>query len=459
MPGARPAVVAAVVLTSVLLFPLTITGASVALPDVGADLGASGSGVRWVVTAYNAAFAAFLVFTGSLADVVGRRLVYAGGLAVFAVAGLVSALATDVVVLDLVRFVAGVGAAAAVTGGQAILAAAFEGAGRARVFGLVGVVLGAGQAFGTAVGGVLVDVWGWRAVFVVPAAVALVALGLVPLLPASVGERGRRVDWLGAGLSIAALVMVIAALTEEALGWLAPAGVVAVVFVLVERRRAEPLFDLGLLRDRRFAALALAAGVFMVVLVPLVVYLPSYLIEVVGLGGGEAGVWLLALTGPVVVLPLVSAVLVRRGVGRVVVGALALTGVGALVLTAARPSVGWWLVAASLLVGIGVGLTMGLLDGQALGLVAPEQVGAASGLFNTARLAMETIALAGVGALLAGGPSLVGTAGLRLSGLVLGVVALVACVLVACAWHNGSHTGFGSPRAGDPTTTGRGETP
>ncbi len=288
-----------VVLLSTFTFPLTITGASVALTDIADDLDAGLAATQWVVNGYNACFASFLVFAGSLADVLGRRRIYVAGLTLFAGGGIACTVAGNIVVLDLVRLVAGTGAAAAVTGGLAILTETFHGAARTRAFGLVGTVLGIGLAFGPSIGGLLVDLLGWRAVFGAPAAVAGLVLALTPLLPDVRGTTGRRIDWAGAALFTGAIGLLIFGLVEAGelgfghplvMGALVLTVVFAAAFPFVERRRADPLFDLALLANRGFTSLAVAAGALVTILVPLLVYLPSYLIEVVGLGAGEAGV-------------------------------------------------------------------------------------------------------------------------------------------------------------------------
>ncbi|MFE0026088.1 MFS transporter [Amycolatopsis sp. NPDC059021] len=443
----RRPLILAIVLLARFTFPLTITGSSLALPDVRAQLGAGLSATQWVVNGYNACFAGFLVFTGSLADILGKRRVYAAGLALYCLANVVSALAQDIVLLDVVRAIGGVGAAAAVTGGSAIIAETFQGAARGRAFAMLGTVLGAGLAFGPTIGGLLVQALGWRAVFGVPALVAGVVLALVPLLPRGPGEPGRRIDVPGAAMFTSALLLLIFALVEVPdlgfghpviVGAFGAAAVLAVAFPFVERRRADPMFELGLLANPRFLGYAVAAGSIVFILVPLLVYLPSYLISVAGLGAGEAGVWLLMLTGPAVVLPSVGAALARRlPSGVVVVGSVAVTGVGAFLLLAVDASSGplAWL-GPLLLTGAGMGLSTGLLDGLAISSVRPEQSGMAAGMFNTSRLATETIAIAVVGAVLAGlsdgrlaGPGY--TSALHVVCLGLGIFGLLAtgCVL------------------------------
>ncbi|MFJ9556124.1 MFS transporter [Nocardiopsis sp. NPDC101807] len=408
-PPARRGAVLLAVLLSTLTFPLAITGASVALPAVGAELGGGPTALQWVVNSYNACFAAFLVCAGAVADAVGRRRVYAAGVLLFCAAGLLCLFARDVAVLNLLRAVGGVGAAAAVAGGGAMLAATFEGPVRARAFGLLGTVLGAGTAFGPAVAGLLVDTLGWRAAFAAPAVVAGLALALVPLMPAARGT-GRPVDRPGAVLFTSALAVLVAALVEgparglpAVLAGLAVSALLLAAFVLVERRSPEPLVDVALLGNRRFVAYALAAAAFMAVLVPLLVYLPSYLIAVVGLGAAQAGLWLLMLTGPTLFLPALGAELASRlPHTAVVAGALVLCGAGSAGLLVLGPdATPWTLLLPFLLIGVGVGLTNGTVDGMAMGVVDAERTGVASGVFNATRITVETVALACAGAVLA----------------------------------------------------------
>ncbi|MEU6150048.1 MFS transporter [Actinosynnema sp. NPDC047251] len=409
----RRVLVAAAVLLSSLSFPLTITGASVALPDLTGDLNASPTGAQWVVTGYNLCFAAFLAFGGSLADALGRRKLYVVGVSAFLVGSASCAVAGDVGVLVAARLVAGVGAAVATATGQSLLASAFDGAARARVFGALGTVLGVGVAFGPTLSGFLVDLAGWRAVFWAPAVLAGLALALCPGLPGGRGT-GQRVDRGGGVLFTVALGAVIWVFVEApALGIGHPAvlavAVVAVVagggFVRVERRAGVPVFDLALLGDRAFLGYSLVAATMMGLLVPLLVYLPSYLIDVVGLDPARAGLWMLVLTVPSVLLPPVGAAVAKRSPRLLSTGAVTITSAGVVGLVTIGPDGAPWLPL--LVTGIGVGLTTGVVDGLALSGVPADRAGTAAGLVNTARLTTETVALATVGSALtalSGGP-------------------------------------------------------
>ncbi|PWR15883.1 MFS transporter [Micromonospora sicca] len=408
----HPAVVLVTVLLSTVALPVSLTGASVALPDIGRDLHAGLAGVQWVVNGYNATFASFMLATGALADLFGRRRVYALGVAVFAAGGLLATVAGGIVLLDVARALAGVGAAAAATSASALLAGAFTGRARARAFGLFGTAIGVGLAFGPSIAGLLIEGFGWRAVFAAPALAACAVLALVPLLPESRQPHPGRVDWAGTVSFTGALLLLIFGFVQgPAYGWGAPAIVGAfaaaaallVVFVRVERRRADPMFDLALLASPRFLGICLAAATIVAVLVPLLVYLPSYLTTVVGLSPGAAGATMILLTAPTLVLPLLGGALTRLvPATAVTVVSVVVVAAGAAWATVLGPDADTATLAGPLLtIGVGVGLSIGLLDAIAIGSVAPARAATGAGMINTARLTSETVAIAVVGAVLA----------------------------------------------------------
>ncbi|MER7207675.1 MFS transporter [Streptosporangium sp. NPDC000239] len=442
------------VLLSTVSLPITLTGASVALPDIAADLGARLAPVQWVVNGYNATFASFMLVSGSLADLVGRRRVYAAGVAVFAVTGLLSTLATDIVLLDVVRAVAGAGAAAAGASGGALLATSFEGRARTRVFGLFGTALGVGLAFGPTVAGALIGAFGWRMVFGLPAAVALAVLCVVPLLPESRDPAPRRVDTGGAVTFTLFLLLLITGFVEGPdLGWTSPLPLAAfaaslvclAVFAGIERRRPDPMFDFGLFTGPRFLAFSTAAATIVCVLVPLLVYLPSYFTEVLEMSPQRAGATLIMLTAPTLVLPsLIGPVTRWVSPAAVVVLSLVLVGAGAAWLALAGPEAGTPGLAGPLLtIGLGVGASIGLIDGVAIGSAPADRAGTAAGMLNTARLGSETIAIAVCGAVLAAttGGRLAGpgfTEGLRLTLWAMTGLTLLSVLLCAFLLRGGS---------------------
>ncbi len=407
----RSALVLFTVCVACLLMPFAMAGVSVALPDIGVGLHAGLAPVQWVVNGYDLAFGSLMLAFGSLADLFGRRRLFTVGVAVFAGAALLGALAWNIVALDLARALAGVGAAATITSGSALLAQTFEGPARARAFGAFGTVVGLGLAFGATLAGALVHALGWRSVFAVPAVIGGGLLLLTRALPESRNPDARRVDVAGTVTFTAALVLLIFALIEgPQAGWARPqvvggfAGFVLLIgaFAAVERRTAEPMFDLSLLAQRRFLGLCLAVTAFVAVFTPLAMDLPSYLIATGGIGAARAGVWMMMLGVPTLLFPAAAAYATRWIPARhQVVAALLLSGGGAAWLTVIRPGGGPAAVLGPLvLIGAGIGISFGLLDNLAVSSVAPARAGMAAGMFNTTRIGGETIAIAVVGSLL-----------------------------------------------------------
>lgn len=438
---ARPFLIIAAVLTTSLIFPLSITGPAAALPRLTQELGAAPL-LPWIVTAYNAAFAAFLLLGGLLADWLGARRIYATGVCLFAAAAGALVLGSTPEILVAARALAGVGAAAATTGGTALLAAAAGPERRGRAFGALGTIMGAGLAFGPLLSAVVVDHLGWRGVFAVPAALAVLALGMLAGAGAPKREPRPARPALGPALlfTIAFLALTVGIGEIPARGLGDPLVITALVAALLfgaasamlGRAAASPLVPAALLQSREFLALVTAAGALMAVFVPLVVFLPLALAE---RGAGEAAVATLALTVPSVVLPSVGARLAKRGSPtRLACVALGIAALG-LVATAISLGVQGPLAALApslLAVGAAVGLTSGVLDGAALAAVPQRVSASAAGALNTARLASETLALAVAGALildaavapgLALAPVAAGLAALALAALA-GIVAL-----------------------------------
>lgn len=409
----RPLLTLLVVLFGFLSLPMGMTGTSVALTEIGRDLNASGAALQWVVTGYMLAASSMMLVAGSLGDLFGRRKVYSLGALLYATGILGSAAAPNVLFLDIARTVAGVGGAAVMAGGGAIIATVFEGPARARAFAAVGTTAGVGLALGPTLSGWLVGALGWRSSFVVFGVAGALIVGATRLIPESRAAVRPRVDRPGVASFIASLALLMFAVTQGSQsGWLSAAvlapltaGIALMVaFVIIERRSDHPVLDLTLVRDRSFSAWLVSAVFITAGSVGVLVFLPTYLQGTGGLSAADAGLIMMMTTAPVFVFPSVGGRLVSLGLAarHLILGALLLTGLGNLWLAfVLAPDAGPALLAGPLLlIGTGSGLALGQLEVQALGAVAPERVGMASGLLGTARGGAGALVMAGFGSLL-----------------------------------------------------------
>jgi DHA2 family methylenomycin A resistance protein-like MFS transporter len=243
---------------------LDATIVNVALPSVQRQLGGAVSSLQWIVDAYTVVFAGLLLSAGSLGDRIGARRVFDAGLVLFTVSSAACAAAPTVAVLIGARAAQGVGAAMLVPSSLALLRAAYDQPSeRARAVGIWGAVAGTGAASGPVVGGLLVGLISWRAVFVVNVPVGVAAFMLTARHLPKAGDRvNGSFDPPGQLLGILALTLVTLGLIEGgAAGWGAPVPLVALVlfapaaiaFIVREWIATKPMLPLGLFDDRKFS--------------------------------------------------------------------------------------------------------------------------------------------------------------------------------------------------------------
>lgn len=406
-------VLAAVCLAG-LAMPLSFTGPAVVLPLLREALGGSPVALHWATNAFMLSFGAALMAAGALADKLGRRPVFLGGLLLAVASGVALACAPNLLVFNLLRGVQGLAAAAALASGSAALAQAVQGAARTRAFGWLGASFGAGLAFGPLAAGLLGDHLGWRAVVLLPGLASVLAFAIGAWrLPASRNPAATRLDGAGTvAFTLALGLLTLGVLQAPAEGWgaaqvvlpLAGAVLAALVFWRLEarllRRGGQPMLDISLLRYPRFVGVQLLAAAPAYGFVVLLVLLPVRFIGLEGRSSSEAGQLMLLLSGPILLMPGIAARLVGRWSAAAVCAlGLVLCATGLLWLGHCGPASGLRDYAGPLLaIGLGIGLPWGLMDGLAVSVVARERAGMAAGIFNTVRVAGEGIALAVVGA-------------------------------------------------------------
>ena len=398
--------------TATFMLLLDITIVNVALPDIQKDLRSSFSDLQWVIDAYSLMLASLLLTAGSLGDILGRRLVFAGGLVLFSASSLTCALATSPLFLNLARGAQGVGGAVMFATSLALIAQEFQGRERGTAFGIWGATIGFAVAVGPLVGGGLTEALGWQWIFYINLPVGVFTL-IVTLLrvPEAHQRYEAAIDWLGLATWTGALFLLVLALIRgndqgwssgQIVGLLAGSAALLVAFAAVERTREHPMFELGLFRIPTFTggavvAFTVAGGMF-----ALFLYLTLYLQNVLGLSPLGTGLRFLPLSMISFVAaslagPLSERVPIRLFLG----GGLALTGAALLLMHGLTPSSGWTaLLPGFCVAGVGIGMLNPPLASAAVGVVEPRMSGMASGISNTFRQVGIATGIAALGAIL-----------------------------------------------------------
>ncbi len=420
---------------------------SVALADMQKSLRAGVASLQWIVDGYMLAFTGLMLAGGTLGDLLGRKKVLLGGIALFCAGSLVGALASDTRTLIVGRVVMGVGAAACEPGTLSLIRQIYpDRRERARALGLWTAVSGISLALGPVLGGVLVAIGGWRAIFWFNLAFGASMLAAAArFLPESSDPQGRRIDIPGLlSGAVAVTGATFAVIEGENVGyhtWWVPllfvvAAISAALFIWIERRAPDPVLRLEFFRIRAFSgatavAFATSFGLFAVFfftalylqIVPqfsgwkIALQFLAMSIAMVAAGTG-AGIWTGA-RGPRG--PMTAGCLVA-GAGLVWVDALL------------KPSVTFTPLAIALaVVGFGLGLALVAVTATVLAVVPQERSGMAASTVNTSREFGGVLAVAILGAVV--NAQLVGDLGRRLTAL--GVPPAFRSLVVNSVTHGG----------------------
>jgi EmrB/QacA subfamily drug resistance transporter len=388
--------IAVSVATFMLLLDITVV--NVALPSIRKDLGASFTDLQWVIDAYALTLAALVLTAGSLADRLGRRRLFAAGLAIFSVASLLCALAPEPTFLNAARALQGVGGAVMFAVSLALVAQEFP-AGRERgtAMGLYGATIGVAVAIGPLVGGALTDGLGWRSIFYLNVPIGVAALAITYLkLRESRDPNATRVDWAGvASFSGALFLLVLALVRGNDAGWgsslivalLAGSAALLAAFIAIERRVSEPMLPLGLFRRPSFTGVQVAAFAVSASLFALFLYMTLYLQNYLGYSPLQAGLRYLPITLASFLAAPVAGALLSRAPARLLMSAgLGLAGVGLLLMSGVGATSEWTtLLGGFLVAGVGVGLLNPVIADVALSVVPKERSGMAAGINDTFR--------------------------------------------------------------------------
>jgi EmrB/QacA subfamily drug resistance transporter len=392
--------------SSMAMLDGTVVG--IAQPAIGKEFHSPIAGLQWISVGYLLSLAGLLLLTGALSDRFGRRRVFIVGVAWFAVASLVCAVAPNIDFLIAARVLQGIGGALLTPGSLAILEASFVPAERGRVIGAWSGLGGVATAIGPPLGGFLISAVSWRLIFLINAPIALAVIYIsLRHVPESRDPDARGViDVSGSALTVLALVGISYGLIEgTAIGWssalvrsaLVVGAVALVLFIVVELRVRAPIVPLTIFRSRQFSATNMVTFLIYAVLGGMLFLLPIELIQVARYSPTEAGVSFLPLTFMMLVLSSRSGALAARIGPRLQMSVGPLIVAVGLALLARVDSGGNYLIEvlpAVLVFGFGLAMTVAPLTMTALSSAPAEKTGLASAVNNTVARTGSLLAVA-----------------------------------------------------------------
>jgi EmrB/QacA subfamily drug resistance transporter len=379
-----------------MLVPLNSTMIAVGIPTITKQLHASVAQSGWLVTAYLITMASFQPISGKLGDRYGRRPFILGGVALFAITSVGAALATGIWMLILFRGGQAIAGAIVFPNGAALLRETVPEERRGRSFGMLGSAISFGAAVGPPLGGVLVDLGGWPAIFWanVPLTIVIFAIGWRTIPARQARPSTVRFDLAGAALLAVALsagawllVRMRTATSTQAATVGAIVVVAFIAFVYNELHHGDPVVQPRFFRRTAFTTATSAIATSNLALYSLLLVVPLLLHRRTGWGDARIGFVLTAMSaGMVVLAPIGGRAADRFGRrGPALVG-MSLLSVGVCLLAAAGPNVGTTaLIAALAMSGAGLGLGASSLQTVAIEAIEPEHAGMAAAASSTSR--------------------------------------------------------------------------
>ncbi len=413
-------------LLGLLLAALDQTIVATAGPVIQRELHIAPSLYVWITTAYLVASTVLVPIYGKLSDLYGRKPILLAGMTIFLAGSSLCGIAQTTLQLIMFRALQGAGSAALFTTAFAVIADLFPPAERSKYQGIYGGVFGIASVVGPLAGGFITDHIGWHWVFFVNLPIGAIALYFIvrrmPMLRRPRAARAR-IDVAGALALAVAVVPLLLALSLgrgaaampgdggypwgswQILGMFALSGLGLVSFIAIERVVAEPILDLRMFRDRTFMIGSLASFVMGMAFLAAIVFLPLFMVNVVGLSATSSGLTTTPLTFGIVFGNIVVGQLVARA-GRYkvfMIGAAVLSIVAFAVMGfTLSPESGQLSVSARMvLIGLGMGPTIPLFTLAIQSAVPPQQIGVATSMATFSRAMGVTIGLAIIGTVFA----------------------------------------------------------
>jgi EmrB/QacA subfamily drug resistance transporter len=404
----------AALLVAAFVINLDTTIVNVALPTLVRELHASNSQLQWIVDAYNLVFAALLLVSGSLSDRVGRKGMLLAGLAVLGVASIAGGLTATPGQLIVARCFMGLGAAMVFPATLSLISNIFTGrAERAQAIGLWGATAGVAVALGPIVGGWLLQGFSWSSIFFAMAPVAALGAAMVAYsVPTSRDPHAPKTDRGGFALSTAAIALLIFTIIEAPeYGWgsarsvagFAVGAVLLAAFIAWERGMSEPMLDVSLFRNPRFAAASASVTIAFFALFGFIFLITQFFQFFKNYSPLSTGVHLLPVATAVGVASVLGTKLaVRFGTKLVVASGLAMMAAFYAWVSTASATLAYSTIAIQMvLFGIGMGFTSAPATEAIMGVVPTAKAGVGSAVNDTTRLLGGTLGVALIGSVYA----------------------------------------------------------
>ena len=398
---------------SLLIVSMDATIVNVAIPNIRADLRATASQLQWVIDIYTLVLASLLLLSGATADRFGRRRTFQIGLTVFALGSLLCSLSPTIEVLILARMLQAVGGSMLNPVAMSIITQVFTGrVERARAIGVWGGVVGISMALGPMVGGLLIELVNWRAVFWINLPICALAIVLTAIfVPESRSVTMRDVDPVGQGLGMAFLFGLVYVLIEAPVrGWADTRIIIVAVvaalafaaFLRYESRRHDPFIDLRFFRSIPFASATMIAVCAFASWGAFLFMISLYLQVERGFSAMRTGLLYL----PIAVGALVFSPLSGRLVGRfgarpslLIAGTLITTATLLLTRLTITTAV-WQLLVIFSVFGIGFSMVNAPITNAAVSGMPTDRAGAASAVASTSRQVGVSVGVALCGSVL-----------------------------------------------------------
>ena len=413
-PSTHPNLILAICCLSVLILSMDVTIVNVALPAIQSDLHAQLSGLQWLLDAYTLVLASFLILSGSISDRLGRRRVFQIGLSIFTLASFLCSRAATIDQLIGFRVLQGFGASMLNPVALSIIANAFpQPKDRARAVGIWGAVAGLSLGIGPLIGGALTETIGWRSIFWINVPIGITAILLAArFIPESKAARARAFDPVGQALVLIGLSTLTWGVIEGPhagwhsaliLGLFATAALASIAFVLYEPRRRDPLLDLRFFRSLPFFSATLLGVSSFSCFAGFLFLIALYLQDVRGFSAFHTGLF----TMPLAIMMIVCAPWSGRLVGNYGTRpSLLAAGAGfiastLLLTTLSQQTAVTWLLVASALFGVGLGMVNPAISDSAVAGMPLSQAGVAAAIASTSRQVGAAIGVAVAGTVVA----------------------------------------------------------